>query len=319
MLTPLITQIQRFSLHDGPGIRTTIFLKGCPLRCPWCHNPEAIKPKQEIYFHDTRCTACGLCTQVCPSGALTLLQSPGKKTIREFDREKCILCLKCVDACPTGAIEVAGKSMDIDSIVQEAVADKMFYEHSGGGVTISGGEPLLYPEFTLELARRLKNEENVNVTIETCCYAKWNNIEPLIEYVDLFIIDIKTMDPDKHRDTIGGSLHDILSNVEKILDSKSNVRIHLPIIPGFNDSDTDFTRYVEYLGQFADKISGVDILPYHSYATKKYSYLGRKYQYEGVDDLAHKHVVPLVDALRQRRLQVTIGGIVGATSHRGES
>lgn len=214
---------------------------------------------------------------------------------------------------------MVGKSMDIESIVEEAVADKMFYQSSGGGVTISGGEPLLYPDFTLELVRILKEKEDVHVAIETCCYAKWDKIEPLLKFVDLFIVDIKTMDPDKHKDIIGGSLKDILTNVEKIIDSRANVRIHLPIIPGFNDTASDVNSCVDYLGQFADRLSGVDILPYHSYATKKYSYLGRKYNYEGVEDLGSEHVMPLVAALRKRGLTVTIGGIVGATSKRDQT
>lgn len=316
MRTPLITEIQRFSLQDGPGIRTTIFFKGCPLHCPWCHNPETLSPENEFYFYAGKCTACGRCAKICPSGALKAVRIPGKNAVLNFEKSKCILCMKCVDACVFGAREVVGKSLDIDSIVREAVADKMFYKHSGGGVTISGGEPLLFPDFTLELARILKSKEQVHVTIETSCFANWNKIEPLLEFVDLFIVDIKSMDPEKYKYVIGTSLQGVLSNIERLISSKAAVRIHLPIIPGFNDSASDTKSYVDYLCQFADKLSGVDILPFHSYATGKYAQLNREYRYKGINDLSGQQVMPLVNALNQGGVrQVTVGGVTGTAAN----
>lgn len=320
MIIPHITEIQRFSLQDGHGIRTTIFTKGCPLHCPWCHNPETIEPRAEIYFHANKCTACGRCVKICPSNSLGIVNiSNQKKTAIKaklnFDRRKCTLCLKCVDFCHFGAREIVGKSLDIDSIVREAVADKMFYKHSGGGVTISGGEPLFFPEFTLELARILKGKENINIAIETSCFTSWDKIEPLIEYVDLFIIDIKTMDHEKHGHVIGGSLKQILSNIEMLVECNAAVRIHIPVIPGFNDSSSDMEAYVKYLGRFADKLSGVDLLPFHSYAAGKYQQLGREYQYKGINDPPNHSLIPLVDALKKKGLRhVTVGGIIGVTS-----
>ncbi len=315
MLIPLITEIQRFSLQDGPGIRTTIFFKGCPLHCPWCHNPETLSRENEFYFYASKCTACGQCVKNCPSGALKLDSTPNRKGLLTFNQSKCILCMKCVDACLFGAREIVGKSLDMDSIVREAVSDKLFYKHSGGGVTLSGGDPLFFPEFTLELARVLKTEENVHVAIETSCFPKWDKIEPLLEFVDLFIVDIKSMDPEKYKYVIGGSLTEILSNIERLINSKAAVRIHLPIIPGFNDSATDIQSYVDYLGQFADKLSGVDILPFHSYAAGKYVQLNREYRYKGINDLPGQQVMPLVNALKEKGLrQVTVGGITGTAS-----
>lgn len=315
MLTPLVTEIQRFSLQDGPGIRTTIFIKGCHLHCPWCHNPETLNSKNEFYYYASKCTACTRCVKSCPSGSLGLVHIKNKMPVITIDQSKCVLCMKCVDACLFGAREVVGKPLDIDSIVREAVADKMFYQHSGGGVTISGGEPLLYPEFTLELARILKTNEKLQVTIETSCFANWDKIEPLIEFVDLFIVDIKSMDSEKYKYVIGGSLREILSNIERLISLKAAVRIHLPIIPGFNDSASDMEALVEYLGQFADKLDGVDVLPFHSYAAGKYAQLGREYQYKGINDLSSQKVIPLVNALKQRGVhQVTVGGIIGTTA-----
>nr|WP_243372891.1 glycyl-radical enzyme activating protein [Geotalea sp. SG265] len=317
MITPFITEIQRFCLQDGPGIRTTIFVKGCPLHCPWCHNPENINFKQEFYFHANKCSGCGQCLKVCPSGASNMDREDctGEKT----DSSLCTSCLQCVSACRSGARETVGKSISMESIIQEAVSDRIFYQHSGGGVTISGGEPLLYPEFTHDLAHRLKVNENVHVAMETSLFAEWHSIAPLLENVDLFIVDIKSMDPEKHQQVIGGSLPKILSNLERLLKSRATVRIHLPIIPGFNDTSRDFETYAEYLGQFADSLSGVDILPYHSYATVKYAQLRRKYQYLGVPDLSRQQLTPLVNALREHGVgEITIGGMVGSSPAAGD-
>ncbi|RLB68605.1 MAG: benzylsuccinate synthase subunit delta [Deltaproteobacteria bacterium] len=309
MKMPLITDIQKFSLHDGPGIRTTVFLKGCPLNCPWCHNPETLNPEPEIYFYERKCTTCGLCVEVCSAGALEIIQNSDKKALLSIDRGKCTGCLECVDVCNSDALEVVGKSMEMSTLVQELIADKVFYESSGGGVTISGGEPLIYPEFVHELARILK-KENTHVTVQTCCFVKWEKIEPLLDVVDLFIIDIKTMSPDKHKDYIGGSLQVILSNIERLINSKAGVRIHLPIIPEFNDSATDFETYVEYLGQFADRLAGVDLIPYHSYASGKYAQLVRNYDYIDVPDLPSHRLIPLADSLREKGIcDVTVGGL----------
>lgn len=312
MRTPLITQIQRFCLQDGPGIRTTIYLKGCPLHCPWCHNPETINPDQEIYFHANRCLECGRCVKVCLSGTLNMARAHDNRTILDADRRKCTSCLKCVDVCIGRAREAVGKPLGLSNIVSEALADDVFYRHSGGGVTISGGEPLLYAEFVLNLTRMLKKEADINIAIETSCFSKWNSIEPLLGSVDLFIVDIKTMSAEKYRDEIGGSLQVVLSNIEKLMKSGAAVRIHLPIIPGFNDSLIDIEAYANYLGQFVDKLSGVDVLPFHSFAAGKYVQLCREYQYKEVKDLDSRQVMPLVNALKQKGLRrVTIGGITG--------
>lgn len=312
MRIPLVTEIQRFSLQDGPGIRTTIYLKGCPLHCPWCHNPETINGKQEIYFHASRCLECGQCAEKCPTGSISLVRTPEQKTLLTIDRSKCNACLNCLECCLGRAREAVGKSIDIEDIVQEALADEMFFRSSGGGITISGGEPLYYPEFLLKLTRTLKERSSVHIAIETSCVAKWKNIKSLLKTIDLFIVDIKTMSHEKYHDVIGGSLELVQSNIEELIKQRNDIRIHLPIIPGFNDSSTDFNAYAEYLGNLADKLSGVDILPFHSYAVGKYTQLDREYQYKNVKDLSNEHVMPLMTALKQKGIrQVTIGGISG--------
>lgn len=310
MLTPLVTEIQRFSLQDGPGIRTTVYLKGCHLHCPWCHNPETLHQRQDIYFHAGKCSACERCVRVCPAGAVKASQGADGKRSIVIDRGNCSRCLKCVGVCPGGALEVVGKELAMSDLVREALSDSLFYKHSGGGVTISGGEPLLYPEYLLELARELKTQGNVHLAMETTCCVHWDRIEPLLDYLDLFIVDIKTMSTEKYKEVIGGSLETTLSNIERLIESGKAVRIHLPIIPGFNDSAADTDAYVDYLGRFAEKLSGVDVLPFHSYAAGKYAQLCLEYAYRGVKDLEGRQVLPLVTALRQKGLQVTVGGIV---------
>ena len=309
MLTPLITEIQRFSLQDGPGIRTTIYLKGCPLHCPWCHNPETLHRLPDIYCHAGKCTACGRCLESCAAGAMGLTRTVEGRAVVAIDRGSCTRCLQCVAVCPSGALEVVGRSLEMGKLVQEALSDRVFYKHSGGGVTISGGEPLLYPEYLLELTQKLKKEGNVHLAMETSCFASWSQIEPLLDFIDLFIVDIKTMSAEKYREVIGGSLEVTLGNVERLLAADKAVRIHLPIIPGFNDSRADTGAFVGYLGPLAGKLSGVDVLPFHCYATGKYAQLGLEYQYQGIKDLEGQQVMPLVTALRQRGLQVTVGGI----------
>ncbi|WP_051361383.1 glycyl-radical enzyme activating protein [Desulfuromonas sp. TF] len=213
---------------------------------------------------------------------------------------------------PLWCDEIVGKTLDIGDIVREAVADKIFYEHSGGGITISGGEPLLFPKFSLELARLFKTKENLHIALETSAYADWDMIEPLIKFVDLFIVDIKSMDPNKHQKVIGGSLEKILRNIERLIESQAKVLIHLPIIPSFNDSSSELEAYVKYLSQFSDKLSGVDILPFHSYGVVKYRQLGHKYEYKKFKDLSEQQVKPLFNSLKQIGLDhVTIGGIFG--------
>ncbi|BBO81001.1 pyruvate formate lyase-activating protein [Desulfosarcina ovata subsp. sediminis] len=309
----LITEIQSYSLQDGPGIRTTLFIKGCPLHCPWCHNPETQSPNKEIYHYRSKCTACGRCVEACPTGASFLDAGPDAALVLSYDRTRCVGCAACVAACPSGARSAVGQAYQLDDLAGRAVADKPFFDNSGGGVTISGGDPLMFPEFTRRLAKRIK-KEGVHLAVETSAFPKFALIEPLLPYVDLFIIDIKTLDPIKYRDVIGGSLSRILSNIERLLRLEKAVRIHLPIIPAFNDTPNDFKAYIAYLAPLANVLDGVDVLPFHAYGENKYTLLGREadYAYQGAKDLEHHAVAPLVDGLRQAGIRsVTVGGLVG--------
>lgn len=319
MKLPLITEIQRYCLQDGPGFRTTIFFKGCPLHCPWCHNPETQSPKKEFYYYSERCTNCGRCVDVCPTGASAMRTGADNKPVLALDRTNCIACMKCVDACLSGARAVVGQDLSIEAIMKEAAADRPFFKNSGGGVTISGGDPLFFPEFTLELAKRLKNEE-IHVGVETSCFQKWEKTRQLLDYVDLFLVDIKSIDPEKHKGVIGWPLEPILENIRKLVESKAHVRIHLPIIPDFNDSVDDFEAYENFLSPIADRLVGVDILPYHVYGEAKYGFLGRHdtYKYRNVKGIPAKRLEPLIKALKRARIKdMSVGGLVGMGVDKG--
>jgi pyruvate formate lyase activating enzyme len=313
MKQPLITEIQRFSLQDGPGIRTTVFLKGCPLKCPWCHNPETQDTKREFYYYADRCTHCGRCAAVCPTGASHMSIALLNKSELKIDRLKCVRCMKCVDACLSGARAVVGQELSMDDVLKEVLSDRLFYGNSGGGVTISGGEPLFFPEFTLELVKKLK-KESLKTAIETSCFQRWDKIEPLIDFIDLFIVDIKSFDHEKHREIIGWPLSPILLNIERLITAGARVRIHLPIIPNFNDNDTHIKCCIEFLSKFSEKLDGVDILPYHVYGEKKYDLLGRgdSYQYKSVPPSQPSTLIPFGRELKRLNIKsITFDGLIG--------
>jgi pyruvate formate lyase activating enzyme len=251
---------------------------------------------------------------VCETGASALVPGTDNETVMTLDRSKCVSCMKCVEACLSGARELVGLVLSMEDIIHEAVADRLFFKNSGGGITISGGEPLFFPEFTLALSRQLKRDDKIHLAIETSCFASWTKIKPLLEYIDLFIVDIKTLNSQKHRQTIGSPLEIILENIDHLITNGAKIRIHLPVIPGFNDSQTDYEACHRYLSRFSDKIAGVDILPFHCYGAGKYTHLGRgdTYKYQDVKDLNGADVLPLSTILKKAGIKnITIGGLVG--------
>lgn len=221
--------------------------------------------------------------------------------------------MRCVDACLSGARAVIGQEISIENIVKEVLSDRVFYGHSGGGVTISGGEPLLFPEFTLELAQQLK-KESLHVAIETSGYQKWHKIEPLTEIVDLFIVDIKSFDAQKHRAIVGAPLAPILENIERLIANRAAVRIHFPIIPNFNDTPSHFEECLSFISKYQRELNGVDILPYHVYGERKYDFLGRgeSYPYKNIKPVFSNEMIAFAKTLRQLKLiDITFDGLVG--------
>jgi pyruvate formate lyase activating enzyme len=263
----VVFNIQRCSLHDGPGIRTTVFLKGCPLRCFWCQNPESQSGGPELLLDRRKCTLCGICRQACRTGALRL---DGDSLV--FDRGGCIGCGSCVSSCPNEARSISGKRMTVEEVMREVIKDLKFYKKSGGGATLSGGEPLAQPHFAGELFRRCKGE-GLHTTLDTCGYAPWSTIKGLLEYADLVLFDIKHLDAAKHAEATGRDNRLILENAKKIAKLKP-MRVRVPMIPGFNDS----IETIREIADFAEKELGcpvIDLLPYNRLGEIKYEFLDK--------------------------------------------
>ncbi len=264
----LIFNIQRFSIHDGPGIRTVVFFKGCGLRCRWCSNPESWNAYEEIVINDLRCTLCGRCRDVCPEKAITIDEKG-----RKLDRGLCNRCMKCTDVCPTGALAATGKWMSVEEVMEEAAADDLFYQNSGGGITLSGGDPLQQWEFAVELLKDCKRR-GFHTAIETSGFAEWGILEELLEYTDLVLYDVKHMDPARHREGTGKTNELILENARKAA-ARRRLWVRVPLVPGYNDSEENLRE----TARFAKEIGAarVSILPYHAWGVSKFEKLGRTF------------------------------------------
>ena len=265
----IIFNIQRYSIHDGPGIRTTIFEKGCPLRCKWCANPESINSFFEFFLRTDNCNQCEKCIEICPTQAISLTADS-----IEIERSKCNFCLKCEDICPNNVIDCMGKIVSVNEVVAEAIQDEMFYNNSGGGITISGGEPLFQPKFTLNLLKEFK-ARSIHTAIDTTGYGAWEDFDKILNYADLILYDIKHLDADLHFNFTGVKNNLILQNLENAINKGTKIWIRVPVIPNFNDS----TQYMTELASFLTKkpIEKVSLLPYHEWGKHKYTFLRREY------------------------------------------
>lgn len=270
---PNIINIQKFSTHDGDGVRTTIFFKGCPLRCMWCHNPESQSYQKELIFHRHKCTTCGKCVTKCKQGANTIVD--GKLV---FDRTKCTSCGVCTDWCITEARELAGKEYTVDELVKEAMKDKIFYEQSGGGVTLSGGEVLTCRDmdYVEQVCRKL-HENGVSVYIDTSGYAPYENLKRLLPYVDVFLYDIKLMDNEMHKKYVGVDNTLILENLIKLSNDGAGIYARLPIIGKVNATEQHIESVIRFLTENHINIQQVNLLPYHDIGKGKYSALDMGY------------------------------------------
>lgn len=263
----IVFNIQRFSVHDGPGIRTTVFLKGCPLKCFWCQNPESQKRRPEIFLDPEKCTGCAHCVSVCPTGASMLRD--GHSAIKRYQCEGCGLC---VDDCQNEARTLIGKYVTVSEVVNVVMRDKKFYDNSGGGVTLSGGEPFRQPEFAGAILKSCK-EAGVHTAIETCGYAPWPTIKRLLDYTDLVFYDIKCIDPKKHRDATGQSNELILENARKLVRC-IKMRVRVPLVTGFNDSPDEVKAIVNFVKNELGSVE-IDLLPYNKLGECKYRRLDR--------------------------------------------
>jgi len=300
----LIFNIQRFSIHDGPGIRTTVFLKGCSLRCPWCHNPESINPFPEITYNESKCIKCDNCLELCPVEAI----SPSQNGI-SIDRKKCDGCGKCVEICYSGALELCGKYRKIEEIMAEVKRDIPFYKNSNGGVTASGGEPLAQANFVANFFKQAR-EEGIHTALDTSGYAEWTTFRKVLNNADLVLYDVKTMDPKRHKTLTGVSNDLILANLEKTCREGIPIFIRIPVIPKYNfvNVEEDAKKIADFLHGL-DGVKRVDLLPFHRLGKSKYLMLGRNYIVD-IKPPDKEYVERIKKILESNGLKVSIGGLL---------
>ena len=294
----VVTDIQRFSIHDGPGIRTTVFVKGCPLRCFWCHNPEALEPRPQLQYFPDRCIGCGACVDACPEAAHAIHDG-----IHRFDRSRCTGCGLCVETCYARALLMAGEVKSADEIVEVVLRDTAFYETSGGGVTISGGEPLQQPRFTRAVLAACR-EAGVHTAIETAGHVAWDHLLTVLPETDLVMMDIKTMHTEAHRKATGVSNERILENARRVSENGTPLIIRTPIVPGVNDT----VESIDAIAGFAAGLRSLvtyELLRFHMMAGAKYAALGMACQAAELTPPDDELMARLTAAAARRGIAVT--------------
>jgi len=302
-----IFDVQTFSIHDGPGIRTTVFFKGCSLRCIWCHNPESVESRWDIGFVATKCLLCGQCVAACERGGHAINDG-----VHLYRRDRCVRCGVCLQGCPTGALELAGKDVTAGWVIEQVEKDRMFYERSGGGLTLSGGEPLLQPQFTAAICS-LARERGLSVALDTSGHASWEVAEPIFRMADLVLYDLKAIDDVLHRKMTGASNEVILANLRKLLDMSDGpqgpapkVWLRLPVIPGCNDSPEAILRMAEFCAGIwgNPRLEVAYLMPYHRLAESKYQQFGKEYALKGLMPPSEEHMVEIAARFAERGVPV---------------
>lgn len=300
----IITNVQRMSVHDGPGIRTTVFMKGCPLHCIWCHNPETQSARVQLAYHANRCKGCGVCAEHCPSGAISL-SSDGKI---KRDASKCVLCMRCTEVCPWLAWEKYGKEITSAELCALLAKDKEYYKQSGGGVTFSGGEPLSQHRFVTHCAAELRTM-GIHTAVETSCFGDSEALAEMASVTELFMVDIKNMDDARHLEQTGGHVQPVLSNLCLLSSLGASVLIRIPIVKGFNDSDENIENTARFLLENT-VFRRVELLRMHKLAESKYTALGRDYAAMRLDVPDMDTVMHSAEILKRHGIEVIYGGNV---------
>jgi len=296
----MIFNIQRYSTHDGSGIRTIIFYKGCPLRCKWCSNPESQSFNHDLMYDDRICNHFGDCLSQSDQG-ITFLNGKIHINRNEINGKS-----QYSDICASKALTVSGHKASIEDLLTEIAKDKPFYSQSGGGVTLSGGEPFSQVDEIYKLLLKLK-EENINVSIETSLYTKWDHIEKCLPLIDLFLVDLKHLDPIKFKKYTGGNCNLVTENLIKLEKSKSNIIIRIPILPGFNDSNEEMQNIIDFAATFKN-INEIHLIPYHTFGVEKYKLLGKDYDFTTKSEIDDKKLNAFKKYAQQKKIKTKIGG-----------
>ena len=305
-LTAPIFNIQTYSIHDGPGIRVTVFEKGCPLRCKWCANPESNLAAPQLMTYAGKCSGCGRCAAACPQKAVTIAVRDGKPYAKT-DRAKCVECGKCVEICPCEAREIAGETMTVRHVLNEVLKDKLFIDASGGGMTVSGGEPLMHAAFTAALCRAAQ-EAGLHTAIESCSFGSLDAVDSIYPYVNLGLLDIKHMDSRVHQELTGVPNETILANIRHIHNElRVPVIIRVPTIPGCNDSDENIAATARFTAEELGKDVAINLLPYHRLGESKNESLGKEMDLS-IDVPSDEHMQHLLGIVESFGLKGQIGG-----------
>ena len=303
MKFPTIINIQKFSIHDGDGIRTTVFFKGCPLSCRWCHNPESQRFSNEVMFYADRCVGCGACLEGCPEHAVSI-----KGGLAETSADLCVRCGTCIDYCNQNARAVIGEQKPVAQLAKELSKDMIFYEESGGGVTLSGGEVMCQDMDYIEELVKALDKKGISVDIDTCGYAPFENYKRIIPYVDTFLYDMKAMNPETHKKFIGTDNKLILDNLKKLAEEKAKINIRVPVIEGVNASDDEQNAMIDFVKKNVGAVK-VNLLPYHNTGRDKYERLGRLYEDDEFGKPTDERMNELVKMWNEAGfLDVKIGG-----------
>jgi pyruvate formate lyase activating enzyme len=294
----IIFDVKRYSIHDGPGLRTTVFFKGCPLRCIWCHNPESQKLEPQIVWYENRCIGCLSCFDACKFNAIDT-----KNGINI--NKNCTLCGDCIKVCPTNALEMIGKEYSVDEIVNEILKDELFFE-DGGGVTISGGEPFVQYYFLLELLKQLK-QYDIHIALDTTGYVETEKLIESASFVNLFLYDLKLMDLQKHKQYTGVSNELILNNLKKLDELGAKIAIRIPIIPTINDDDENIEKTIKFISGLKN-VESVDLLPFHSMMADKYRRLKMPFLVGDIKEPSQESMEHLRKRFEVLNIEIDVGG-----------
>ncbi|MCD6354809.1 MAG: glycyl-radical enzyme activating protein [Prolixibacteraceae bacterium] len=301
-MTPLIFDIKRYAINDGPGIRITIFLKGCPLSCKWCHNPESQSPAVQKLYTESKCIGAQDCIKVCPENALTLTP---KGIVTDYNA--CTLCGLCAEACPTKAMEMSGKMYGINELIEIIERERVHIDQSGGGVTFSGGEPLLFPDFLTEMLKAC-GEKKLHRTVDTSGFADTQTLLEVTKYTDLFLYDLKLMDSEMHKKWTGVNNQLILKNLQVLSKTGVNINIRIPLIKNVNANEKELTKMAQFVASLSGEKPVINILPYHNIAANKYQKMGSEYNEFDMAEPTEEELNSAIQIFWQFGIVAEIGG-----------